>query len=67
MNKFEELSEEDKKDWAEVTIKIPKNTLCLIVNYIETQGSKTIMGNIQLDSDDIKEIIKNERRKSNNN
>lgn len=67
MNKFEKLSEEDKKDWAEATIKIPKNALCLIVNYIETQGSKTIMGNIQLDSNDIKEIIKNERRKSNNN
>ena len=67
MNKFEKLSEEDKKDRAEVTIKIPKNTLCLIVNYIETQGSKAIMGNIQLDSNDIKEIIKNERRKSNNN
>ena len=67
MNKFEKLSEEDKKDWVEATIKIPKNTLCVIVNYIETQGSKTIMGNIQLDSNDIKEMIKNERRKSNNN
>ena len=67
MNKFEKLSEEDKKDWAEATIKIPKNALGLIVNYIEIQGSKIIMGNIQLDSNDIKEIIKSERRKSSNN
>lgn len=60
MNKFENVTEEDKKNWVEATIKIPKNTLCLIVNYIETQGSKTIMGNIQLDSNDIKELTKSE-------
>ena len=53
MNKFENVTEKDKKDWVDIKIKIPKNTLCFIVNYIEQKGSKVIMGNIQYDSDDI--------------
>lgn len=53
MNKFENISKEEQIDWIDIKIKIPKNTLCFIVNYIEQNGSKVIMGNIQYDSNDI--------------
>lgn len=54
MKKFKSISEQEKKDWIEVKIKIPKDTVGLIVNYLEQKNNSLIaMGNIQFDIDDI--------------
>lgn len=56
MNKFITLTEEDKKEWIEIKIKIPKNTIALIVNYIEQNKSIINMGNNQYDTDDLEKM-----------
>lgn len=53
MATFEEIEEKDKKDWIDVRIRVPKNTICFIVNYIEQRVSNITLGNLQYDRDDI--------------
>lgn len=53
MATFEEIEEKDKKDWIDVKIRVPKNTICFIVNYIEQRVSNITLGNLQYDRDDI--------------
>lgn len=54
MATFEEIEEKDKKDWIDVRIRVPKNTICFIVNYLEQRGDVISLGNLQYDVDDIK-------------
>ena len=56
MNKFITLTEEDKKEWVEIKIKIPKNTIALIVNYIEQNKNIINMGNNQYDTEDLEKM-----------
>ena len=54
MKNFKNISEQEKKDWIEVKVKIPKDTVALIINYLEKKNNSLIaMGNIQFDIDDI--------------
>lgn len=54
MKNFKNISEQEKKDWIEVKVKIPKDTVALIINYLEQKNNSLIaMGNIQFDIDDI--------------
>ena len=51
---FKDISEEEKKDWIEIKVKIPKNTLALIINSLCIDGcGKIEMGNIRYDKKDI--------------
>ena len=56
MSRFIKLKEEDKKDWIEIKLKVPKNTIALIANYIEQNKSIINIGNIQYDTDDIEKM-----------
>lgn len=54
MKNFKNISEQEKKDWIEIKVKIPKDTVALIINYLEQKNNSLIaMGNIQFDIDDI--------------
>lgn len=53
MGTFKEIEEKDKKDWINVKIRVPKNTICFIVNYMEQRGGNIALGNLQYDTDDI--------------
>lgn len=53
MATFEKIEEKDKKDWIDVRIRVPKNTICFIVSYIEQHVSNITLGNLQYDRDDI--------------
>lgn len=58
MSKWEELKMEDK-DMIEVKIKIPKNTLAFIINYISrVEDGSVNMGNRQYGTDDIEKLMK---------
>lgn len=56
MSEFITLKEEDKKDWIEIKLKVPKNTIALIVNYIEEDKNNINLGNSQYDTDDIEKM-----------
>ena len=56
MSEFITLKEEDKKDWIEIKLKVPKNTRALIVNYIEQNKNIINMGNSQYDTKDIEKM-----------
>ena len=50
------ISEEEKKDYIEIKIKIPKNTMAFMVNFIELKIDGFYLGNLQYDTDDIEEL-----------
>lgn len=50
------ISEEEKKDYIEIKIKIPKNTMAFMVNFIERKIDGFYLGNLQYDTDDIEEL-----------
>ena len=50
------ISEEEKKDYIEIKIKIPKNTTAFIVNFIERKTDGLYLGNMQYDTDDIEKL-----------
>lgn len=50
------ISEEEKKDYIEIKIKIPKNTTAFIVNFIEQKTDGLYLGNMQYDTDDIEKL-----------
>ena len=56
MSKFITLKEEDKKDWIEIKLKVPKNTIALITNYIYQDKKGVNLGNSQYDTDDIEKM-----------
>lgn len=50
------ISEEEKKDYIEIKIKIPKNTMAFMVNFIERKIDGLYLGNMQYDTDDIEKL-----------
>ena len=56
MSEFITLKEEDEKDWIEIKLKVPKNTIALIVNYIYQDKKGMNLGNSQYDTDDIEKM-----------
>ena len=50
------ISEEEKKEYIEIKIKIPKNTMAFMVNFIERKIDGIYLGNLQYDTDDIEEL-----------
>lgn len=56
MSEFIKLKEEDKKEWIEIKLKVPKNTIALITNYIYQDKKGVSLGNSQYDTDDIEKM-----------
>lgn len=56
MSEFITLKEEDKKDWIEIKLKVPKNTIALITNYIYRDKKCLNLGNSQYDTEDIEKM-----------
>lgn len=56
MNNFKIVTKKEQEKWITIQIKIPQNTLALVVNYIEQNGTKISMGNTQYDTEDIEKI-----------
>ena len=56
MSEFITLKEEDKKDWIEIKLKVPRNTIALITNYIYQDKKGVSLGNSQYDTDDIEKM-----------
>ena len=55
--KFETISEEEKKNFKEIKIKIPKNTIAFIVSFLERDiyNGNIRMGTLSYDTNDIEE------------
>lgn len=56
MSEFITLKEEDKKDWIEIKLKVPKNTIALITNFIYQDKKGVSLGNSQYDTEDIEKM-----------
>ena len=51
MNKWKKINEKDE-NLIEVKIKIPKNTICMVINYLEQCNGILKMGNMTFDEED---------------
>ena len=51
MNKWKKFNEKDE-NLIEVKIKIPKNTICMVINYIEQCNGIFNIGNMTFDEED---------------
>lgn len=51
MNKWKKINEKDE-DLIEIKIKIPKNTICMVINYLEQCNGILKMGNMTFDEED---------------
>lgn len=59
MNGWKKATLKEEKKWIEVKIKLPKNTMAFIVNYLEQCEDGSInMGNRQYDGEDVKKLKK---------
>lgn len=49
---------EKEEDLIEIKIKVPKNTVAMVVNYLEQKGNIIGMGNSTYDEEDILKLKK---------
>lgn len=60
MNKWKNADNDKEDNQIEVKIKLPKNTMAFIVNYLSKNNEVIQMGNMQFDGKDIEELKEKE-------